>query len=230
MACECLHLLSIGFDMVTRLVALLLAVFGLSVSLAGAEPKVRVENIRRAFHNGEHNAFTDLIRWRDRYLAHVSQLPGRTSGCGVGVGDRAVEQGCADVARGASLFRAGTRYARSALSQLQGQAVRLYGHLVCRRGGAATRAIRDQPAPRLRCLDGRRQNMGGPRQLEGTYGHYIWRGGARWLGLSLREAEGGVFGSRKRPGRLDDHAGGTAGERRWPDLALPLAVSGDLGK
>ena len=32
-----------------------------------AAPAVRVENIRRAFHNGEHNAFTDLIRWRGQF-------------------------------------------------------------------------------------------------------------------------------------------------------------------
>jgi hypothetical protein len=25
------------------------------------------ENVRRVFHNGEHNAFTDLIRWRDKF-------------------------------------------------------------------------------------------------------------------------------------------------------------------
>ena len=28
-------------------------------------PKVEVTNIRRVYHNGEHNAFTDLIRWKE---------------------------------------------------------------------------------------------------------------------------------------------------------------------
>lgn len=30
-------------------------------------PRVKVTNVRRAFDNGEHNAFTDLIRWKDKY-------------------------------------------------------------------------------------------------------------------------------------------------------------------
>src|SRR6188768_3984605 len=68
-------LLKIGIGMVTRIVALLLAIFALSVSLAGAEPKLRVENVRRAFHNGEHNAFTDLIRWRDRFWLTFRSCP-----------------------------------------------------------------------------------------------------------------------------------------------------------
>jgi len=38
-----------------------------SLAAAPATPKVKVENIRRAFHNGEHNAFTDLIRWRGKF-------------------------------------------------------------------------------------------------------------------------------------------------------------------
>ena len=41
----------------------------LSAWLVGAEskPSLQVENIRRVFHNGEHNAFTDLVRWRDKF-------------------------------------------------------------------------------------------------------------------------------------------------------------------
>jgi hypothetical protein len=61
--------------MVTRTAVMLLIVFGLSLSLARAEPKVRVENVRRAFHNGEHNAFTDLIRWRDRFWLTFRSCP-----------------------------------------------------------------------------------------------------------------------------------------------------------
>src|SRR6188768_659276 len=68
-------LLKIGIGMVTRIVALLLAIFALSVSLAGAEPKLRVENVRRAFHNGEHNAFTDLIRWKGRFWLTFRSSP-----------------------------------------------------------------------------------------------------------------------------------------------------------
>ena len=42
-------------------------------ALAGQLPRVKVSNVRRAFHNGEHNAFTDLVRFEDTfYLAFRS--------------------------------------------------------------------------------------------------------------------------------------------------------------
>ena len=54
-----------------------LVAHGLGSSLLAAEidelPKVEVTNIRRAFHNGAHNAFTDLCWFQDRiYLAFRS--------------------------------------------------------------------------------------------------------------------------------------------------------------
>jgi hypothetical protein len=45
-------------------------------TLAGdALPKVRVESIRRAFHNGEHNAFTDLVRFQDQLYLTFRSCP-----------------------------------------------------------------------------------------------------------------------------------------------------------
>ncbi len=38
-------------------------------------PKVTVSNVRRVFHNGEHNAFTDLIRFQDRYYLTFRSCP-----------------------------------------------------------------------------------------------------------------------------------------------------------
>lgn len=46
-----------------------------SVTPVPTAPKVRVENIRRAFHNGEHNAFTDLCRFRDRLYLTFRSCP-----------------------------------------------------------------------------------------------------------------------------------------------------------
>ena len=43
---------------------------------AGVElPKVRVVSVRRVFDNGEHNAFTDLCRFRDRYYLTFRSCP-----------------------------------------------------------------------------------------------------------------------------------------------------------
>ena len=52
---------------------LLCLVVGLLGILHAEPPQVSVTNIRRVFHNGEHNAFTDLCRFRDQlYLAFRS--------------------------------------------------------------------------------------------------------------------------------------------------------------
>jgi hypothetical protein len=41
-------------------------------------PGVRVQNVRRVFHNGEHNAFTDLIRWKGKYWLAFRSCPDGT--------------------------------------------------------------------------------------------------------------------------------------------------------
>ncbi|MHC4753215.1 MAG: hypothetical protein ACYTFW_25535, partial [Planctomycetota bacterium] len=38
-------------------------------------PDVKVSNIRRVFHNGEHNAFTDLIRFKDKFYLTFRSCP-----------------------------------------------------------------------------------------------------------------------------------------------------------
>ncbi len=44
-------------------------------TLAGQAPEVKVANIRRVFHNGEHNAFTDLVRFQDRFYLAFRSCP-----------------------------------------------------------------------------------------------------------------------------------------------------------
>ncbi|MCB1066203.1 MAG: hypothetical protein KDN20_25195 [Verrucomicrobiae bacterium] len=48
---------------------------GIAIAEDAATPKVRVENIRRAYHNGEHNAFTDLIRWQGKFWLTFRSCP-----------------------------------------------------------------------------------------------------------------------------------------------------------
>ena len=38
-------------------------------------PQVKATNIRRVFHNGEHNAFTDLIRWQGKFWLTFRSCP-----------------------------------------------------------------------------------------------------------------------------------------------------------
>ena len=54
----------------------LMCVFVLIRSAATAElPVVEVTNVRRVFHNGEHNAFTDLVRFKDQFYLTFRSCP-----------------------------------------------------------------------------------------------------------------------------------------------------------
>lgn len=44
-------------------------------ALAEELPEVEVQNVRRVFDNGEHNAFTDLVRFHDRYYLTFRSCP-----------------------------------------------------------------------------------------------------------------------------------------------------------
>jgi hypothetical protein len=46
-----------------------------ALAIAEAAPSVEVRNVRRAFHNGEHNAFTDLVWFRDRIYLTFRSCP-----------------------------------------------------------------------------------------------------------------------------------------------------------
>ena len=52
----------------------LVYLFSLECS-ASDVPRVDVTHVRRVFHNGEHNAFTDLVRFRDRYFLTFRSCP-----------------------------------------------------------------------------------------------------------------------------------------------------------
>jgi hypothetical protein len=50
---------------------------GIAANAAGANqlPVVRVVSVRRVFHNGEHNAFTDLVRFQGRFYLTFRSCP-----------------------------------------------------------------------------------------------------------------------------------------------------------
>ncbi|MDP1590976.1 MAG: hypothetical protein Q8M07_24695, partial [Prosthecobacter sp.] len=57
------------------LLAFVSSILSLQPSLAAEPPAVTVSNIRRVFHNGEHNAFTDLCRFRDHLYLTFRSCP-----------------------------------------------------------------------------------------------------------------------------------------------------------
>jgi len=44
-------------------------------SASAVGPAVEVSNVRRVFHNGEHNAFTDLVRFKDKFYLTFRRCP-----------------------------------------------------------------------------------------------------------------------------------------------------------
>ncbi len=53
----------------------LIILAGMTTGFAAEPPEISVTNIRRAFHNGEHNAFTDLVRFGDKYFLTFRSCP-----------------------------------------------------------------------------------------------------------------------------------------------------------
>lgn len=47
----------------------------IETSGAAEQPRVNVTNVRQVFHNGEHNAFTDLVRWQGKFWLTFRSCP-----------------------------------------------------------------------------------------------------------------------------------------------------------
>ncbi|MGB2806848.1 MAG: hypothetical protein WBC22_03855 [Sedimentisphaerales bacterium] len=59
-----------------KTILLMLCVLSLPVqAIAVRLPEVKVSNVRRVFHNGEHNAFTDMIRFKNKLFLTFRSCP-----------------------------------------------------------------------------------------------------------------------------------------------------------
>ncbi len=59
-----------------RMLCITLGIVSLATPTLGSVlPLVRVRNVRRVFHNGEHNAFTDLVRFKDKFYLAFRSCP-----------------------------------------------------------------------------------------------------------------------------------------------------------
>lgn len=145
----------------------------------GTMPKVKVENVRRVFHNGEHNAFTDLIRWHDRFWLTFRSCP-----------DGHMVSSTASVivlsSEDAQTWREEFRFSVPKRDTRDPHFLNFQDKLFVFTG---TWYAGDGKLPRelydinkhlgfaVWTADGKAWE--GPRQMEGTYGHYIWRATAR---------------------------------------------------
>ena len=143
-------------------------------------PDVQVTNVRRIFHNGEHNAFTDMVRFRDRFYLSFRSCPDGhyaypTSSIII------LESGDARTWEQVHCFNVPKRDVRDGHFLIFKDKLFIYsGTWYC--GDSSPRSDQDRGHAREMnqqlgyaavSTDGRTWSE--PVMLEGTYGHFIWQ-------------------------------------------------------
>ena len=144
--------------------------------LRAASPRIRVENVRRLFHNGEHNAFTDLIEFKGAYYLTFRTCPGGhmvhpTSAILVLASRDGAEW------REVHRFSVPKRDVRDPHFLIFQNKLYVYaGTWYCGDTSPKLFDMNQHLGYATRSVDG--AHWEAPHMLEGTYGHYIWRAAA----------------------------------------------------
>lgn len=139
-----------------------------------ALPQIQLDALHRVYDDGSHNAFTDLIHWRGRYYLTFRSCPDGhmvfpTSQIRVLVSDDGLTEW-----REVFSFSADHRDVRDPHFLAFGEKLFVYsGAWLYEPDRPDHRDINDHLGFGAWSDDG--QTWHGPRSLEGTYGHYIWR-------------------------------------------------------
>lgn len=161
-----------------RLLLFLVPFLTLSPLFSEEFPRVEVKNIRRVFDNGEHNAFTDLIRWKGKYWLTFRTCP---DGHMVHPTSRILVLSSEDTKNWKQEyeFSVKRRDVRDPHFLIFQDKLFIY---------TGTWWSGDSALPRedynmnqhlgYAVFTGDGKSWSNPRQLEGTYGHYIWRAAA----------------------------------------------------
>jgi hypothetical protein len=199
----------------------------LSLAEGGDLPEVRVSNVRRAFHNGEHNAFTDLVRFQDRYYLTFRSCP---DGHGVHPTSSIVVLASPDLAawEQAHRFRVPKRDTRDPHFLVFREKLFVYtGTWYCGDRTPASRDLNRHLGYAVWSPDGREWN--GPVLLEGTYGHYVWRasafGGTAFL--CARRKAGFAAGPKGEPNAVESLMLESDDGLIWRKRAVFQPVKGD---
>jgi hypothetical protein len=142
-------------------------------SVDTALPEVRVENIRRAFHNGEHNAFTDLVRFKGRYYLTFRSCP---DGHMVHPSSSILVLSSLDSRTWEPIhrFQVAKRDVRDPHFLVFRDRLMVFtGTWYCGEGSPKEYTMNQHLGYAAWSEDG--SHWQGPKLLEGTYGHYIWR-------------------------------------------------------
>ncbi len=139
-------------------------------------PHVRVTHVRRVFDNGEHNAFTDLIRFRDRFYLAFRSCP---QGHGVHPTSSIIILASEDGRKWEPVhrFRVAKRDTRDPHFLIFRDKLFVYtGTWYC--GEASPQVYEYNKHLGYACWSNDGTTWSEPTMLEGTYGHYIWRAAA----------------------------------------------------
>jgi len=142
-------------------------------------PPVRLIRLRRVFHNGEHNAFTDICRFKDRFYLTFRSCP---DGHGVHPTSSIIVLSSEDAERWEQVYRFSIpkRDTRDPHFLIFRDRIFVYtGTWYCGDRSPASDAELDlnrHLGYAVWSEDGWRWH--GPQMLEGTYGHYVWRAAA----------------------------------------------------
>ena len=164
------------FVMLFVCVAAWATAFGAGVADSQAFPRVQVSDVRRVFHNGEHNAFTDLIRFRDRFYLTFRSCPD-----GHAVYPTAsvivLESGDAQTWEQVHRFSVPKRDTRDPHFLVFKDHLFVYtGTWYCGDSAPEVYEMNQHLGYAITSSNGRAWSD--PIMLEGTYGHYIWRAAA----------------------------------------------------
>jgi hypothetical protein len=142
-------------------------------SAAAPLPQVKVTNLRRAFHNGEHNAFTDLIRFQNRFYLTFRSCP---DGHGVNPTSSIIVLASDDLKQWQPVhrFSVAKRDTRDPHFLIFKDRLFVYtGAWYCGDTAPKSYDLNQHLGFGVWTADGTKWTE--PEMLEGTYGHYVWR-------------------------------------------------------
>lgn len=141
-------------------------------------PTIEVKNVRRVFHNGEHNAFTDLIRFRDQFFLVFRSCP---DGHMVHPTASIIVLRSPDLKTWKQVYRFSVRHRDTRDPHFLIFRNRLFVYTGTWYSGPTTLPISQYDLNQhlgyaVVSEDGIHWSK--PQMLEGTFGHYIWRAAA----------------------------------------------------
>jgi len=143
------------------------------IAADSAKPIVKVKSVRRLFHNGEHNAFTDMCKFKGKYYLTFRSCP---DGHMVHPTSSIIILSSDDTKTWKQVYRFSVKLRDVRDSHFLVFKDKLFvytGTWYCGKTSPKTRDMNELLGYGVWSDDG--EKWSDPIMLEGTYGHYVWR-------------------------------------------------------